>query len=150
MASIARFAEAVLESGAPLDHLFNVAGVMMIPKRTLTADGFEMHMGTNFLGHFALTGRLFPAIEAASGRVVTVSARAASWYPLDIDDLQSQRDYRPMRAYALSKLADILFALELNKRAAATGVTSLAVDPGTAKTALQRHTSPVLRRVAEF
>ncbi len=139
LASIEIFARDLLNDGEPLDMLFNVAGVMLIPQRQLTADGFEMHMGTNFLGPFALSGRLLPLLSQSKGRVITVSARAAQWYKLDTDDLQSERSYRPMRAYGLSKLADVLFALELNRRAAGAGIASLAVDPGTANTALQRH-----------
>ncbi|MNR77822.1 Rhamnolipids biosynthesis 3-oxoacyl-[acyl-carrier-protein] reductase [compost metagenome] len=143
-ASIAEFASRWGER--PLHLLMNVAGVMAVPERSLTADGYEMHMGTNFLGHFALTGRLLPVLKAASARVVTVSALVGRFKmaELDPDDLQAERQaYTPMAAYARSKLADIMFAAELQARASAanSGVTSVSVDPGTANTSLQRYTS---------
>lgn len=124
--------------------LMNVAGVMAIPTRTLTADGFEMHMGTNFLGHFALTVGLIPALQSGRARVVTVSALVGrlKMAQLDLNDLLAQqKPYSPMTAYARSKLADIFFASELQRRstAADAGITSVAVDPGTANTNLQRH-----------
>ncbi|WP_041741081.1 SDR family NAD(P)-dependent oxidoreductase [Collimonas fungivorans] len=130
----------------PLQLLMNVAGVMAVPQRELTAEGVEMHMGTNFLGHFALTGRLLAALTSGSARVVTVSALVARFKmaDLDPDDLQAkQKPYTPMGAYARSKLADIMFAVELQRRAGMihSGVTSVAVDPGTANTGLQRHVS---------
>jgi NAD(P)-dependent dehydrogenase (short-subunit alcohol dehydrogenase family) len=122
----------------------NVAGVMAVPQRTLTADGYEMHMGTNFLGHFALTGRLFVALIAGNARVVTVSALVGrlKMADLDPDDLQGEKKpYSPMSAYSRSKLADIMFAVELQRRASSKNVdlTSIAVDPGTANTGLQRY-----------
>ncbi len=126
----------------PVHYLMNVAGVMAVPTRTRTADGFEMHMGTNFLGHFALTGRLLPALRAGGARVVTVSAMVGrlTMARLDPQDLHAeQQDYTPMGAYARSKLADIIFAVELQRRGSVAGVTSVAVDPGTAVTNLQRH-----------
>ncbi|WP_322014893.1 SDR family NAD(P)-dependent oxidoreductase [Paraburkholderia sp. J12] len=142
--SIAKFA--ARWSSRPLHMLMNVAGIMAVPQRTLTADGYEMHMGTNFLGHFALTGRLFPALIAGRARVVTVSALVGRLKMADLDpnDLQGeQKLYSPMNAYARSKLADIMFAVELQRRASAEniGVTSVAVDPGTANTGLQRYVS---------
>ncbi|MES2262589.1 MAG: SDR family NAD(P)-dependent oxidoreductase [Pseudomonadota bacterium] len=144
LASIAQFA--ARWGSRPLHLLMNVAGVMAVPQRTLTADGYEMHMGTNFLGHFALTGRLFAALSAGSARVVTVSALVGRFKmaDLDPDDLQNEhKPYSPMAAYARSKLADIMFAVELQRRASAknSGVTSVAVDPGTANTSLQRYAS---------
>jgi NAD(P)-dependent dehydrogenase (short-subunit alcohol dehydrogenase family) len=103
-----------------------------------------MHMGTNFLGHFALTGRLLPALRAGRARVVIVSALVGrmKMARLDPADLQAERQrYTPMGAYARSKLADIMFAVELQRRGTAAGITSVAVDPGTANTNLQRHGS---------
>jgi NAD(P)-dependent dehydrogenase (short-subunit alcohol dehydrogenase family) len=125
----------------------NVAGVMAVPTFTRTTDGFETHMGTNFLGHFALTGRLLPALRAGHARVVTVSALVGrmKMAMLDLGDLQGEKRYTPMGAYARSKLAEIMFAVELQRRAAASGVTSVAVDPGTAVTNLQRHASGATR-----
>lgn len=142
LASIAAFA--ARWGDHPIHLLMNVAGVMALPERTKTVDGFEMHMGTNFLGHFALTVRLLAALRAGRARVVTVSALVGrlKMAQIDPDDIQAEgQPYTPMGAYARSKLADIMFAVELQRRAAATGVTSVAVDPGTANTNLQRHSS---------
>jgi NAD(P)-dependent dehydrogenase (short-subunit alcohol dehydrogenase family) len=148
LASIASFSSRWGER--PVHLLMNVAGVMAVPRFTRTADGFELHMGTNFLGHFALTGGLLPALRAGGARVVTVSALVGRMRMarLDPDDLQGERAvYSPMGAYARSKLADILFAVELQRRAAPIGLMSVAVDPGTAVTNLQRHTRGAARRV---
>ena len=133
--------------------LMNVAGVMAVPERTKTVDGFEMHMGTTFLGHFALTARLLAALRAGRARVVTVSAAVGRWkmarlHPADLQG--EQQDYSPMGAYARSKLADIMFAVELQRRGAELGVTSIAVDPGTAATSLQRHTRGAARVVGAW
>jgi len=151
LASIANFAGRWGER--PIHLLVNVAGVMAVPERKLTADGFEMHMGTNFLGHFALTGRLVPALRAGSARIVTVSALVGRWKmaKLDPTDLQGELQvYSPMTAYARSKLADIMFAVELQRRFAEFGITSVAVDPGTAVTNLQRHTQGTAKSVGNW
>ncbi len=145
--SIAEFADRVLQKGQRIDLLLNIAGVMAVPERRPTADGFEMHMGTNHLGHFALTGRLLPLLRG--GRVVQVTALVARWAKLDLSDLQSDRSYNPMTAYAKSKLANILFAVELNKRFGDLGPSAVAVDPGTANTSLQRHTSGLTHWLGE-
>jgi NAD(P)-dependent dehydrogenase (short-subunit alcohol dehydrogenase family) len=110
---------------------------MAIPRRE-TADGFEMQLGTNHLGHFALTGLLVGSLRPA-GRVVTVSSGAHRFGRMDFDDLQSVLDYQKWRVYGQSKLANILFALELHRRAEAGGadVRSIAVHPGYAATNLQ-------------
>src|SRR5215216_5696984 len=106
---------------APLDLLLNNAGVMA-PPRAETADGFELQLGTNHLGHFALTGLLLGALKAASSpRVVTISSNAHQLGRIDFDDLQSRRRYRRWRAYNQSKLANLLFVLELDRRARAAG-----------------------------
>jgi NAD(P)-dependent dehydrogenase (short-subunit alcohol dehydrogenase family) len=123
----------------PLDLLVNNAGVMAPLQRRTTADGFERQMGTNHLGHFALTGLLLPALLAASHpRVVTVSSLAHSFGALDLDDLQSVAGYTPQRAYGNSKLANLMFAQELQRRAAAAGsnLVSTAAHPGLADTGL--------------
>jgi NAD(P)-dependent dehydrogenase (short-subunit alcohol dehydrogenase family) len=122
-----------------LDLLLNVAGVMALPRRHLTADGFEMQFGVNFLGHFALTAALLPLLRRVEGsRVVGVTSLAYRLGRLDFDDLQCARDYRPWRAYAQSKLAVLSFALELQRRSArgGWGVASLAAHPGWAVTTL--------------
>ncbi|MGC5016847.1 oxidoreductase [Streptosporangium sp. DT93] len=119
-----------------LDLLVNNAGIAMIPRR-LTADGFEMQFGTNHLGHFALTGLLAPLLLAAPGsRVVTVASDSYVEAELDFDDLDSVRTYGRMSTYARSKLANLLFATELHRRATAAGLdlTSVAVHPGTTAT----------------
>ncbi len=137
--SISAFSDRALHKGQRIDLLFNVAGVMAVPERKLTIDGFEMHIGTNHLGHFALTGRLLPLLKNA--RVVQVTAQIARWAKLDLNDLQSTKSYSPMGVYGKSKLANILFAVELNKRQRNLGPSAVAVDPGTANTSLQRHST---------
>jgi len=120
-----------------LHLLVNNAGVMALPRRALTADGFEMQLGTNHLGHFALTGLLLPSLLAAPSRVVTVSSNAHRMGRIGFDDLQSER-YAPWPAYGQSKLANLLFTMELQRRAdrAAVDVTSVAAHPGLAATNL--------------
>src|SRR5216684_472208 len=138
LASIADFAQrmGVRQS---LDLLINNAGVMALPRRQTTADGFEMQFGTNYLGHFALTARLMPLLRRASGpRVVNVSSLAHRTGFIDFDDLQGARTYSPWKAYGQSKLATLIFALELQRRSDAAGwnLTSNAAHPGFARTGL--------------
>lgn len=120
-----------------LDLLINNAGIMAIPRRA-TADGFEMQLGTNHLGHFALTGRLIDAIRP-EGRVVTVSSQAHRMGRMEFDDLMGERSYGPWRAYGQSKLANLLFMRGLADRLEAVGSTvdSVAAHPGYASTHLQ-------------
>jgi NAD(P)-dependent dehydrogenase (short-subunit alcohol dehydrogenase family) len=127
------FAEAWDE---PLDLLVNNAGVMATPLRR-TADGFELQLGTNHLGHFALAGLLLEHLRDA--RVVTVASGAHRMGKIDFDDLQSERGYQRWRAYGQSKLANLLFAFELQRRADAAGfpLTSVAAHPGYSATNLQ-------------
>ena len=123
-----------------IDLLINNAGVM-IPPLTRTADGFELQFGTNHLGHFALTNLLLPHV-AATGRVVTVSSDAHRAGAIDFDDLNwERRRYRPWRAYGQSKLANLLFTGELQRRLTEAGSTVLATaaHPGYAATNLQSH-----------
>lgn len=127
---------------ARLDLLVNNAGVMSVPQRETTADGFERQFGTNFLGPFALTGLLMPALQrAASPRVTTVASGAANLglRRINFDDLQWERSYGPWKAYCQSKLADLMFMLELGRRCADAGVGLLsnAAHPGFARTNLQ-------------
>jgi NAD(P)-dependent dehydrogenase (short-subunit alcohol dehydrogenase family) len=128
-------------AGTPFDLLINNAGVMAIPKREVTIDGFERQFATNYLGPFALTGLLLASIRPKHGsRVVTVSSSASKWGTIEFDNLQSERLYKPMfQAYAQSKLADSIFALELQRRLAAVGspIISTAAHPGYAVTNLQ-------------
>ncbi|GAA0942073.1 oxidoreductase [Actinocorallia libanotica] len=118
----------------PLDLLVNNAGVMAIPRAT-TADGFEMQFGVNHLGHFALTGLLLPALlERPGARVVTVSSFASHGGRIDFDDLQGEKRYSRWGGYARSKLANLLFAKELDRRY--KGLDSLVAHPGYAATGL--------------
>jgi NAD(P)-dependent dehydrogenase (short-subunit alcohol dehydrogenase family) len=147
--SVEEAAAAVLAGERPLDVLVNNAGVMAIPRRRTTKDGHELTFGTNHLGHFALTGRLLPALlRAESPRVVTVSSVAARSRSATLDDLQSEHGYRPMQAYARSKLANLVFTQELARRAAGTPLVAVAAHPGTSATRLQRNGSFVARALA--
>ncbi|MGX6448891.1 oxidoreductase [Patulibacter sp. S7RM1-6] len=139
LASVRAFAAREQDAGAPLDLLVNNAGVMATPPR-LTADGFELQLGTNHLGHFALTGLLLPLLRAAdAARVVTLSSVAHRLGRIAFDDLQSERHYGAWRAYGQAKLANLLFARELARRAEAAGLAlrSLAAHPGYSSTNLQ-------------
>jgi NAD(P)-dependent dehydrogenase (short-subunit alcohol dehydrogenase family) len=134
--SVREFADA---NKGSIDILVNNAGVMAIPPR-LTADGFEMQLGTNHLGHFALTGLLLPDLLARPGaRVVTVSSSMHRAGEMNFDDLMGEQSYRPWQAYSQSKLANLLFMRELDRRAREAGVDllSVAAHPGYAVTNLQ-------------
>ena len=112
---------------------------MALPKRQQTEDGFEMQLGTNYLGHYALTARLLPQLRRAKApRVVNLSSLAHRSGAINFDDLQSRHSYRPWRAYCQSKLAMLMFSLELQRRslAAGWGLTSLGAHPGFARTDL--------------
>ena len=138
LASIDEFAWLWRESHPDgLDMLINNAGIMAIPRRE-TADGFEMQLGTNHLGHFALTGRLLEAIRP-DGRIVTVSSQAHRMGRMDFDDLMGERKYGAWRAYGQSKLANLLFVRSLAERLERAGSTiaSVAAHPGFASTHLQ-------------
>jgi NAD(P)-dependent dehydrogenase (short-subunit alcohol dehydrogenase family) len=129
-----RAASAALHDGLPqIDLLINNAGVINPPKQT-TRDGFELQFGTNHLGHFALTGLLLDMLLPVPGsRVVTISSKMAS--SINFDDPQSERSYSRNAAYGQSKLANLLFAYELQRRLAPHGTTiSLAAHPGVART----------------
>ncbi|MBA2347441.1 MAG: SDR family NAD(P)-dependent oxidoreductase [Solirubrobacterales bacterium] len=131
----------------PLDLLINNAGIMAPPYRT-TAQGFESQLGTNHLGHFALTGLLLPWLGKTSApRVVTVSSGAHRMGKIRFDDLQSEQGYKPWRAYGQSKLANLLFCFELQRRAdnAGSPLISTAAHPGYAATNLQTGTSSRLQ-----
>lgn len=137
--SVRHCAEAAAARHGALHLLVNNAGVMALPHRRLTADGFEMQLGVNLLGHVALTAALLPLLRAAEApRVVSVTSLAYRLGRLDFDDLMGARRYAPWRAYAQSKLALLSFALELQRRSerGGWGVASLAAHPGWAMTAL--------------
>lgn len=139
LSSVADFARRFAAENERLDLLVNNAGVMALPKRRQTEDGFEMQLGTNYLGHYALTARLLPQLRHAGGpRIVNLSSLAHRSGAINFDDLQGKYSYRPWRAYCQSKLAMLMFALELQRRslAAGWGLTSVAAHPGYARTDL--------------
>lgn len=138
LASVAAFAERQLADGRPIDILINNAGVMAVPRRQTTADGFEMQFGTNYLSHFALTGRLLPLLSAGRARVVQLASIAHRGGRIRLDDLNYQTGYRPWPVYQQSKLAMLMFALELQRRSDTHGwgLTSVAAHPGFARTDL--------------
>jgi NAD(P)-dependent dehydrogenase (short-subunit alcohol dehydrogenase family) len=126
--------------GRPIDILINNAGIMQPPDRETTADGFELQFGGNHLGHFALTGHLLPLLRAAnSPRVTSLSSLAARMGGINFDDLQWEKRYSPTQAYSQSKSANLMFAIELDRRSrsAGWGIVSNAAHPGFTKTNLQ-------------
>lgn len=141
LGSVKEFADGMLADGMPIDVLVNNAGVMAPPSRLVTADGFELQFGSNYLGPFALTLRLLPLIlSAPAPRVVTMSSGVANYGKIDFDDLQwERRRFRPMFAYGQSKLADLMLSLHLAEVAQARGwsLLSAGVHPGYSKTNLQ-------------
>jgi NAD(P)-dependent dehydrogenase (short-subunit alcohol dehydrogenase family) len=147
--SVGSFAERYRSSNDGLDLLINNAGVMA-PPRQRTADGFELQFGTNHLGHFALTGRLIGAMEGREdARVVTLSSQAHRMGRIAFDNLGGDRHYFRWRAYGQSKLANLLFALELERRLSAAGsaIKSMAAHPGYAATNLQSAAAPLVDRL---
>jgi NAD(P)-dependent dehydrogenase (short-subunit alcohol dehydrogenase family) len=140
LASVAALGEELNTEGRPIDILVNNAAVIAHRERETTADGFELQFATNHLGHFALTGRVLPLLRAApSPRVVTLSAMAARSGRIRFNDLHFERGYSPMRAYSQSKLANLIFARELNRRSreAGWGVLSNAAHPGMSRSPAQ-------------
>jgi NAD(P)-dependent dehydrogenase (short-subunit alcohol dehydrogenase family) len=137
LALVAAFADKMLAAGTPVDILVNNAGVMAPPKRQVTSDGFELQFGTNYLGHYALTARLLPLLKPGS-RVVSLSSIAHRNGAIRFDDLQWEHGYKPWPSYSQSKLAMLMFALELQRRsdAAGWGLMSNAAHPGFARTEL--------------
>jgi len=146
--SVQEFATEFNARYSSLDLLINNAGVMMPPARQETQDGFELQVGTNHLGHFALTLLLLDRLVATEGsRVVTVASSAQNFGKFDIDDLQwTERPFHRMGSYGASKIANMLFTLELQRRFDEAGVSTIATSahPGFTATNLQR-TSPFFR-----
>jgi NAD(P)-dependent dehydrogenase (short-subunit alcohol dehydrogenase family) len=138
LASVAALGERLVDEGEPIHLLINNAGVMTPPERQVTADGFELQLGTNHLGHFALTGHLLPLLQAGRGRVTSQVSIAARRGAINWDDLGWESSYDGMAAYRQSKIACGLFGLELARRSAAAGwgVTSNLSHPGVAPTSL--------------
>jgi NAD(P)-dependent dehydrogenase (short-subunit alcohol dehydrogenase family) len=139
LSSVHTVGEQFAAAGAPLDLLINNAGVMA-PAYSKTVDGFELQFGTNHLGHFALTGLLMDSLlKAPEPRVVTVSSTAHRMGQINFEDLQSEQGYKRWSAYGQSKLANLLFAFELDRRArqASRSLRSYATHPGYSATNLQ-------------
>jgi NAD(P)-dependent dehydrogenase (short-subunit alcohol dehydrogenase family) len=141
LSSVEKFANKVIDTESRLDLLINNAGVM-IPPPSKSESGFELQFGVNFVGHFALTGHLFNLLESTVGsRVVTLSSIAHQAATIDFDNFRLEKTYNPWREYGQSKLADLIFALEFEKRLRNNGcqIMSLASHPGFSKTDLQKY-----------
>lgn len=141
--SIKEFAENFIQNHEQLHVLVNNAGVMQ-PPSAKTAEGYELQFGVNFLGHFALTGYLYPIFKTTSGaRIVTLSSLAYLRGTINFDNLKSEESYEPVREYCQSKLANLLFSVELQRRLTAIGdhTLSVAAHPGATQTELIRHMS---------
>ena len=139
LASIDAFAKKLATTHPVIDGLINNAGIMAIPRRT-TADGFEMQLGTNHLGHYALSMRLLPLLENAKApRLVNVASTAHKFGTMNFDDLMGEKSYSSWGAYGQSKLANLLFTFELSRKLAAAGKKTVvaAAHPGYAATNLQ-------------
>ncbi|AVF04774.1 MULTISPECIES: SDR family oxidoreductase [Devosia] len=142
--SVATFVARLDQQRSHIDLLINNAGVMVPPQRKETADGFELQLGTNYLGHFALTAGLMPLLrKSKQPRVVTLSSVAARNGQINFADLQYASGYVPMEVYGQSKLACLMFAFELQRRSLAGnwGITSIAAHPGVSRTDLL-HNAP--------
>jgi NAD(P)-dependent dehydrogenase (short-subunit alcohol dehydrogenase family) len=136
--SVAALSDTLNAEGRPIDILVDNAGVMSPATRHTTADGLELQFGTNHIGHMALVGRILPLLVAGQARVTTMSSSAARTGKIDWADLQSERKYSPIRSYGTSKLANLMFGLELDRRSRANGwgVVSNVAHPGTTLTNL--------------
>ncbi|GLS69591.1 dehydrogenase [Methylobacterium tardum] len=137
LASVRAFGERWQSEGRPIDILLLNAGIATVPNREATEDGFERQLGTNYLGHFALTGLLLPFVrQDAASRIVEVASLAHRPGRIHFDDLQLARSYGPQRAYRQSKLAMLMFGLELDRRLKAAGspIRSVPAHPGAART----------------
>ena len=140
LASVSDFAERMLADETPVDTLINNAGVMAVPTRHTTEDGFELQFGTNHLGHFALTGRLLDLLlDTPGSRVVTVSSIGHRFGRIPFDDLQSERRYNRVGAYGQAKLANLLFTYELQRRLTGTSTVAVAAHPGGSSSELDRY-----------
>ena len=129
LAGVRQFAGDELARNRPLDVLINNAGLLPPASRATTRDGFELEFGVAYLGHFALTGLLLPALERSdSPRVVSVASIAHASGRIQLDDLQHERNYRAFRVYGATKLACLMFAFELDRRAKLAGSRLISVD----------------------
>lgn len=147
LASVREAADEIRTKHETIDLLINNAGVMTPPRET-TSDGFELQFGTNHLGHFALTGLLLDRLLPTVGsRIVTVSSIGHRFAPgIRFEDLQWERRYNRLQAYGQSKLANLLFTYELQRRLIAQHTTALAAHPGGSDTELARHLPGVVQR----
>lgn len=144
IAAVKSFAEGFAKSGKPLDVLINNAGIMF-PPPSKTVDGFEAQFGVNFIGHYVLTALLFPVLKRSEvGRVVTLSSMAHRGGVIDFDNLKLEKLFDKFREYGQSKVADLIFSFELQRRIDANGlnVVSTACHPGVSKTELLRTDRP--------
>ncbi len=153
LASVRKAADTLLADRPVIDLLINNAGVTFLPYG-LTADGFETHYGVNYLGHFAFTGLVLPAVTAAdAGRIVTIGSNAHRLGKMNFDDPGfTKGGYKPLRAYARSKLANLLFAFELQRRLQTAGAStqSLAAHPGGANTEILESIGPVRQKLKQL
>ncbi len=150
--SVKTFAENFTAAHQKLDLLINNAGVMMVPALERTADGFERQFGTNHFGHFALTGRLLTTLlKTENARVVTVSSVMHRYGPMQFDNLDAEKRYSPNKAYGYSKLANLLFMRELQRRyhTEKGSLLSTAAHPGSTRTNLQQY-KPSFRFIMSF
>ena len=141
--SVRQFAKTFIEQHKHLHLLINNAGVAS-PPPSKTSEGYELQFGVNFLGHFALTGLLYPLLLATQGsRIITVSSNGYQNAAIDFDNLKSEKEYSPLREYRQSKLANLIFSIELDRRLKAKEhqVLSIAAQPGANNTELTRHLS---------
>lgn len=147
LASVRACSDSLLSEGAPFDAIIANAAIMACPFGR-TKDGFELQFGTNHLGHFVLINRLLPLLKTGS-RVVVVSSAGHRFSDVDLDDPGFERtEYTPFTAYGRSKTANILFAVELDRRHRESGIRAAALHPGTIQTELVRHLSEDIRRQA--
>ena len=141
--SVKQFAKIFIEQHKHLHLLINNAGVAS-PPSSKTSEGYELQFGVNFLGHFALTGLLYPLLLATQGsRIITLSSNGYQNAVIDFDNLKSEKEYKPLREYRQSKLANLIFSIELDRRLKAKEhqVLSIAAQPGANNTELTRHLS---------
>jgi NAD(P)-dependent dehydrogenase (short-subunit alcohol dehydrogenase family) len=138
LSSVRKASDAIHARHDGIDALINNAGIMQTPE-TRTVDGFELQLGTNHLGHFLLAGLLFDLVEKSAGRFAIVSSIMHKFGTIDRDDLMHEKSYSPSKAYGQSKLANLMFALELDRKLKAKGsaVKAIACHPGYSSTALQ-------------
>ena len=147
LASVRAAAETIKATGKPVHVLLNNAGVMAVQTREVTKDGFEMQLGTNHIAHFLLTNELTPALEAgAPSRVVNVSSMAHRRGGVIFEDMMLEKAYDPWRSYGQSKSANILHAVELQRRLGNVGVTAVSLHPGVITDSdLWRHAGQVMQ-----